>query len=229
MAFDSIDKFFENMMKRYSRIFGHDIFDPMADTGRFEIEGDEDHEPTAEEESDNEFEEENKDNNNNKVLRRPKTSSRNFGYEIITGSDMKDPIVRIFGNPDDFPELKGRLDDFFKNSLESFLDRQGLPGSTEKPGLEPPSIDAGNNGKQEPFSETFKDKEGYTIVNVDVPGIKESEITVTVNKDDLHVEAKNDKHHYAKTIPIGIKINEKDIQWHLNNGVLEIKVAKKVP
>nr|MDO8110081.1 Hsp20/alpha crystallin family protein [Candidatus Sigynarchaeota archaeon] len=223
------DKFFENMMKRYNKIFGHDIFDPLAGTGRFESEGDEDHEPDAEEESESEFEEETKDNNNDKVSRKPKTSSRNFGYEIITGSDIKDPIVRIFGNPDDFPELKGRLDDFLKNSLGSFLDRQGLPCPTEKPGLEPPSIDAGIQGKKEPFSETFKDKDGYTIVNIDVPGIKDSEITVNIDKDNLLVEAKNDKHHYAKTIPIGIKVSEKDIQWYLNNGVLEIKVVKKAP
>jgi HSP20 family molecular chaperone IbpA len=217
MAFDSIDKIFNDMLKRYSKFFGQDMFDDVQATPNKDLNGDAD-----------EFEHENDYDSRDEPVE-PHAKSRKFGYEIISGSDLKEPIVRIYGNPDEFPELKDRLEGFLKQSLGSFLDKQGLPmerASLDE--LETPAINTPEASAKEPFSESFKEKDGRITVNVDLPGVKESDVSVKVDGKTLRVEANGENRHYQKSIELDNIAETKDLSWRLNNGVLEIKIRAAV-
>ncbi len=219
MAFDSIDKIFNDMIKRYAQFFGQDTF---GFPPRFST-------PDMDEEPEGlEVERESEDRGG-----KPRNceTSRKFGYEIISGSDMKEPVIRIYGDPDEFPELKARLERFLKQGLDSFLDKQGVPmiGGGELSSLAPEPVQTEENGTKEPFSESFKEKDGSTTVNVDLPGVKEHDVSVRVNGKTLRVEAHGDSRHYEKTIQLEGNATEKDMQWRLNNGILEIKLRNAKP
>jgi HSP20 family molecular chaperone IbpA len=213
MAFDSIDKIFNDVLKRYSKLLGHDM------SGNFPAFPSMDTDEEA-----GEFEQEN-DSQGSDEKHEPRAVSRKFGYEIISGSDMKEPIIRIYGNPDEFPELKGRLEGFLKHNLGSFLDKQEVPTQDALPiDLEVPAINTGQTPMKEPFSESFKEKDGSTTVNVDLPGIKDADVTVTIDGKTLRVEARGENRHYQKDIPLEHDITSKQLAWRMNNGVLEIKI-----
>jgi HSP20 family molecular chaperone IbpA len=217
MAFDSIDKMFNDILKRYGKFFDHDMIDNLpGDPGSdVDIETDEFEQEKGSEKRDEKGE--------------PRAINRKFGYEIISGNDMKEPIVRIYGNPDEFPELKGKLEEFLKHSLGSFLDKQGLPMLAEDPDeLEAPALKPGESPTKEPFSETFKEKDGSTIVNVDLPGVKESDVSVDVDGKTLHIKAHGENRHYLKNIGLEKEIASEALHWRLNNGVLEIKIREAV-
>ncbi len=219
MAFDSIDKIFNEMLKRYGALFGHDMFDNPPIVKGVDVD---------EEEDSNEFEQEEKSDGRYEK-HEPDASNRKFGYEIISGSDMKDPIIRIYGNPDEFPELKDKMEGFLKHSLGSFLDKQGLPMPGGEPDeLEAPAENAGEGSTKEPFSESFKEKDGSTTVNVDLPGVKESDVSVDVDGKTLHVEAHGEKRHYLKNIELERTAASEALNWRLNNGVLEIRIRAAV-
>nr|MDO8084239.1 Hsp20/alpha crystallin family protein [Candidatus Sigynarchaeum springense]MDO8119126.1 Hsp20/alpha crystallin family protein [Candidatus Sigynarchaeota archaeon] len=215
MAFDSVDKIFNDMLKRYAKFFGQD---PFGIQSRFSpLDTDEDTE-------DGEFAKEGKHRDGK---RQPIEKSRKFGYEIISGSDMKEPIIRIYGDPSEFPELKARLESFIEQGFGSLLAKHGVPMlSGEEKILAPEPVQAEENGANEPFSETFKEKDGSTTVNVDLPGVKECDVKVSVNGKTLRVEAHGNSRHYEKTILLEKNAKAEDLQWRLNNGVLEIKVRK---
>jgi HSP20 family molecular chaperone IbpA len=219
MAFDSIDKIFNDIFKRFGKLFDQDRLGNSPDFKEADV--------GKEGESD-EFEQEEKSDgqdDKNKL----EMANRKLGFEIISGSDMKDPIVRIYGDPDEFPELKGKLEEFMKHSLGSFLDNQGLPMPSGEPGeLEAPALITGESPMKEPFSESFKEKDGSTIVNVDLPGVKESDVSVDVDGKTLHVEAHGEKRHYLKNIELERKAASEALNWRLNNGVLEIKIRAAV-
>ncbi len=220
MAFDSIDKIFNEMLKRYGALFGQDMSGtPLALKGT-DVYGEEDA---------NEFEQEEKSDGRDEK-HEPEASNRKFGYEIISGSDMKDPIIRIYGNPDEFPELKEKLEGFLKHSLGSFLDKQGMPMPVGEPDeLEAPAMNAGEIATKEPFSESFREKDGSITINVDLPGVKESDVCVDVDGRNLRVEAHGESRHYQKTIQLEGSATTKDLHWRLNNGVLEIKIGEPTP
>jgi len=215
MAFDSIDKIFNDMLKRYAKFFDQDPFDVPS---RF---------TTQDTDEDTDEVDPEQEGKHRVTKRQPLEKSRKFGYEIISGSDMKEPIIRIYGNPDEFPELKSRLEGFLKQGLGSFLDKQGVPMlGGEEIALEPEPVQAEENRAKEPFSEIFKEKDGSTTVNVDLPGVKESDVSVSVNGKSLHVEAHGESRHYEKTIQLEKNAKTEDLQWRVNNGVLAIKVRK---
>ena len=225
MAFDSIDKIFRDMLNRYNNVFGSDIFDSfnMFDEPAQEIEPAGQHEDEDGFETDDPVQEKNGDDvSNNQAIK-----SRKFGYEIISGSDMKEPIIRIYGNPDEFPELKGQLERFIKNQLGSLPAQQDLP---VLPGndLEQQPVKSDSKTDQEPYTETFKDSEGDTIVNIDLPGINETDLSIKTKGKSMIVEASNGSRNFKKIIPLDGKVEEKDIQWKMNNGILEIKIPKKL-
>ncbi|MEX2681454.1 MAG: Hsp20/alpha crystallin family protein [Candidatus Sigynarchaeota archaeon] len=215
MAFDSIDKIFNDMLRRHAQLFGQDPFDiqPWFSSLDEDVETDD-----IESEIKNEHQ---------VGKKQPRKNSRKFGYEIISGSDMKEPIIRIYGNPDEFPELKSRLETFLKQRLGSFLDNNSVPvlGGEENL-LAPDIVQPIENGAVEPFSETFREKDGSTTVNIDLPGVKESDVKVSISGKKLRVEAHGNTRHYKKTIQLEHEAKEGDMQWRLNNGVLEIKIRK---
>ncbi|HME54640.1 MAG TPA: Hsp20/alpha crystallin family protein [Candidatus Lokiarchaeia archaeon] len=225
MAFDSIDKMFRDMLKRYNSIFGPDIFDSFNEF----VEPEEVSKSVPEKDDENGFEDgdTHRDKNQGDPMNKAEFKSRKFGYEIISGSDMKEPIIRIYGNPDEFPELKDQLERFIKNQLGSLPVQQDLPVLRGN-NLEEQPVSIGPKADQEPYTETFKDADGDTIVNIDLPGINETDLSVKSKGKSLIVEASNGSRNFKKTIPLDGKIEEKDIQWKLNNGILEIKVPKKL-
>jgi HSP20 family molecular chaperone IbpA len=216
---------FRDMLKRYNNIFGQDIFDS------FNLFDESEHKSrqTQKQEDGEGFETEDpaQDSDLEDTFNQPGIKSRKFGYEIISGSDMKEPIIRIYGNPDEFPELKGQLEKFIKTQLGSLPTQQGLP-VLPATGLNEQPADMESRGDQEPYTETFKDANGDSIINIDLPGITETDLSVKVYDKSLVVEARNGNRNFKKTIPLAKKIDEKDFAWKLNNGILEIKVPKKL-
>jgi len=225
MAFDSIDKIFRDMLKRYNNIFGPAFFDPFSSFG----------EPVRktnqsrkyEEDDGFETEDSTQDEKEDDVFNNSPIKDRKFGYEIISGSDMKEPIIRIYGNPDEFPELKGQLEKFIKSQLGSLPGQQDFLELPEN-NVNLQHADVDSKVDQEPYTETFKNANGDTIINIDLPGIKESDLLVKANGKSLLVEAMNGSRNFKKTVSLDDKIDEKAIQWKLNNGILEIKVPKKL-
>src|SRR5271157_2938115 len=224
MAFDSIDKMFRDMLKRYNSIFGPDIFDSFNEF----VEPEEVSKSVPEKDDENGFEDgdTHRDKNQGDPMNKAEFKSRKFGYEIISGSDMKEPIIRIYGNPDEFPELKGQLERFIKTQLGSLPSQQNLPilpvSNTNQQ-----SIGSDSKVDQEPYTETFKDADGDTIINIDLPGINEADLSIKAKGKSIIVEASNGNRNFKKIISLDGKIEEKDIQWKLNNGILEIKVPRK--
>lgn len=201
------------MFKRYSKLFSHDMFDAFPGFPSVGTEDDA-----------GEFEQE-KEGNREFEKRDPRVITREVGFEIRSGSDMKEPIVRIFGNPDDIPWLKEQLEGFMVADPGQPRDGDGSSLTAFEPaGLESQAIVTPATDTEEPFSETFNEKDGSIIINVDLPGIKEPDVSVKLDGNKLHVEAHGNNRHYKKAIDIESKAPLNDMSWRLNNGVLEIKI-----
>lgn len=195
MAFDSIDKIFNEMLRRYAHLFEQDMFGfpPRSPPSESDLEPGE--RGLEEERGDLGLDQE------------PRTIGGNFGYEIISGSGMKEPIIRIYGSPGEFP------------------DEQGLPMLRVEPAeFETPVSHPGESPTKEPFSETFKEKDGSVTVNVDLPGIDAPDVSLTADGETLRLEAHGDNRHYQKSIHLESPVESEKLSWRLNNGVLEIRI-----
>lgn len=206
MVFDSFDKYFKKMVKRFNNFFTDDYLDPFKEF------------KSLDEGNTKEEDEELPDVGFGK----PKVESKTFGYEIISGSDMKEPIIRIHGDPDAFPGMKGRLEKFLHGKLDGMLPVPEEPRVIEKL-PEPPRQD----GIEEPFSETYTDPDGTVTINVDLPGISEEELKLESRDGDIRLEAYNGFRHYAKKIPVGFTVPQEAIKSKIHNGLLEIKLKRE--
>jgi HSP20 family molecular chaperone IbpA len=212
---DTFDKMIRNMMDRFDRAFRGDFFDFSFGLN-----------PDDEEDEDEEKVQIDDDGEKGKV--HPNIKERHFGYEIVSGSNMKEPIVRIFGNPDDFPELKKQLEGLMNGKFDGTF---SLPGMEDSDGTTPVEITPGPEGgevkSEEPFSETYTGEDGSFIASIDLPGIKEEEVSISIDGHSVIIKAANDRRNFKKVLDLDFKPVEKNITKAINNGMLEVKIKKK--
>ena len=89
-------------------------------------------------------------------------------------------------------------------------------------------------------TDIYKDNDGNYIVEIDVPGIKKEDIKVSILDGELNVSAerhvKEDRNYLLnerkcsvnRTFKLNESVTKNDISAHVDNGVLTIKVNKKV-
>ncbi|MFX0100396.1 MAG: Hsp20 family protein [Candidatus Hodarchaeota archaeon] len=206
MVFDSFDKYFKKMMKRFNNFFTDDFMDPFSefrplDEGETK-EGAEDVPEVG--------------------FKSPEVESKSFGYEIISGSNMKEPVIRIHGDPNAFPGMKERLEKFLHAKLDDFL-----PAGDDETVIEQLPEAPRDDGIEEPYSDTYTSPDGTVTINVDLPGISEEEFKVESRDGAIRLEAYNGFRHYAKKIPVGFTVPQESIETRIHNGLLEIKVKKE--
>lgn len=78
---------------------------------------------------------------------------------------------------------------------------------------------------REPLADVFDEKD-EVVVTAELPGAKESEITVEIKGDMLTIESKGER-SYAKEIVLPVEVDATSITRTYNNGVLEIRMRKK--
>lgn len=62
---------------------------------------------------------------------------------------------------------------------------------------------------------------------VEVPGVKQKDINISLEKDILSVVAKNDKYNYEKSFRLSEKVDLEKVGASLEDGVLTIHLPKK--
>ncbi len=199
MSTDRIDDIFFQMMSHLRKLFGNgfarSVIDPFKDNDAAVMDN------------------ENDDGHDMQDNAKPAF----FGYEIVSGPDMKDPVIRMFGNPDDLPR--------FKESLDAMLSGSGAPELFEKGGsnvsLGLSTSDA--SGVVEPFTETYS-HDGSFIATVDLPGARDADVEVSADGTVLTIESRTEARHYKKEIELGFLPKAEDITHVMNNGLLEVKV-----
>ncbi|TFF63544.1 MAG: hypothetical protein EU521_01245 [Promethearchaeota archaeon] len=144
---------------------------------------------------------------------------------------MKEPDVKIDSDVD-----KDKLKDYLRKmnienrpDLQKFI--QSRSNSTEKPNKK--FIDAtqlsleSSEGKKErePLAEVH-DYADYTEIILEVPGIKENDIEVSVTDDGKRFEfcGESDNCKYIKIIPLTFKITDPEFSINVNNGLAIIKI-----
>jgi hypothetical protein len=212
---DIFDDMMRNIMSRFDRAFRGDFFDfsfgPELDEEENEYDG-----------------KEKIDNGEKKGRVNPRLQERHFGYEIVSGSNMKEPVVRIFGNPDDFPELKKQLEGLMGGKFDGTFSLPGIdPSDSTAPVELAPGLESGEIRSEEPFSETYTGVDGNLVANIDLPGIKEEDVSISIDGRRVIIEATNDRRHFKKVLDLDFKPVKSDITKTMNNGMLEVKIKKK--
>ena len=89
-------------------------------------------------------------------------------------------------------------------------------------------------------TDIYKDNDGNYIVEIDVPGIKKEDINISILDGELNVSAERQvkenrdyilnerKCSVSRTFKLNESVTKDDISAHVDNGVLTIKVNKKV-
>lgn len=78
---------------------------------------------------------------------------------------------------------------------------------------------------REPLADVF-DERDEIVVTAELPGAKETDISVELKGDMLTIESKGER-HYAKEIVLPVAVDAASLARKYNNGVLEIRMHKQ--
>jgi HSP20 family molecular chaperone IbpA len=77
----------------------------------------------------------------------------------------------------------------------------------------------------------FKQDGDEYVVSIDMPGIKKSELSITINKEEkdnlLSIKTQNKDRDYSQNFRVSGKFDEKSVKASLSEGVLKIKLKLK--
>lgn len=77
----------------------------------------------------------------------------------------------------------------------------------------------------------FKQDGDEYVVSIDMPGIKKSELSVSISKENgnnvLSIKAQNKDRNYSQDLNISNKFDEKNVKACLSEGVLKIRMKLK--
>lgn len=74
----------------------------------------------------------------------------------------------------------------------------------------------------------IEEKDGVQILNISMPGFKQSDLDVSVDNGIIHIKAKNKKgRSYDYSATIGHFYDPDKMEAKMEDGILEIKLAKK--
>nr|MDO8118090.1 Hsp20/alpha crystallin family protein [Candidatus Sigynarchaeota archaeon] len=142
-----------------------------------------------------------------------------FGYEVVSGSDLKEPVIRIYGNPDDFTALKGSLERMLGGvgHLGAVNGEESVVSLTGSPSNESEVI--------EPFTETYSRGDSF-VATLDLPGINAGGVVVAVEGNRVLIDATSETKHYRKEITLDFIPEEADVHHAINNSLLEVMIKK---
>lgn len=179
---------------------------------------------------------------------RKKTTSKNSagkGRDEAAGGVDPD-FGGVFRGLGDFVDLVGKLAEAGEKHIErqgefklkglgdqargiyGFSIRSGIGGS--KPKVEPfGNVHAGEDGLEvgdvrEPLVDVF-DETGEVVVAAELPGVSESDVSVTFEDDTMKIETLGER-HYVKAFDLPAAVDPKTLRQSYNNGVLELRIAK---
>lgn len=81
--------------------------------------------------------------------------------------------------------------------------------------------------EREPVADVFDEKDQVMVV-VELPGVDMDDIAVDVEGDILRISAQTEDRKYSKEILLPSKVDEEKMESSYKNGILEIKLLKKV-
>jgi len=77
----------------------------------------------------------------------------------------------------------------------------------------------------------FKQDGDEYVVSIDVPGIKKSELSINITKEEkdnlLSIKTQNKDRDYSQNFRVSNKFDEKSVKASLSEGVLKIKLKLK--
>lgn len=79
---------------------------------------------------------------------------------------------------------------------------------------------------RDPLTDVIEEENKVSVI-IEIPGVDEDKIKTEIKGDILNIEAHNKDRKYAKEILLPCVVNEKDIKYSYNNGILEITLSKK--
>lgn len=77
---------------------------------------------------------------------------------------------------------------------------------------------------REPLVDVF-DEDTEIVVTAELPGARESEITLEVEGDVLKIKSQGER-SYARDVPLPAAVDSKSLHKKYNNGILEVRARK---
>ncbi|MBY8982768.1 MAG: hypothetical protein KGD57_07455 [Candidatus Lokiarchaeota archaeon] len=164
-----------------------------------------------------------------------KLNSNNNGFKITYHYEngMDEPDIKIQGNIDeielneylknvDFSKIKNIYNsNINSNRTSNFIDAKDLSLN--------PDFKQDNLVYNEPYIEVHDNNDDYIELLLEVPGIQENDILLTVNNDKktLVFNAENNKKRYHKKIKLPYKVSVANKTIDLNNGIITFKCRKR--
>lgn len=146
-------------------------------------------------------------------------------------ASLAEKVEKAGGEIKKFGEIKGLGGKEGARGVYGFTIRTGIGKKGVR--LEPfGNIRATKEGAEvtkarEPIADVF-DEQDHVLVIVELPGIDESTINLTIKEDVLILEAGSDERKYAKEILLPAKIDSESKEMKFQNGVLELKFKKSL-
>ena len=126
---------------------------------------------------------------------------RVYGYSMRVGPDGK-PQIREFGNVKPQQGRAGMI----------------MHGDEEE---RPPSRKSESTEEREPLVDIFSSK-GKTVVVVELPGVAEKDINVSLGGKRLEISVDKGERKYFRELELPKKFSKKKMKKTYNNGVLEL-------
>lgn len=134
------------------------------------------------------------------------------------------------------------IDEFFREFLEDFerelkgpivygfrmtIGPDGVPhieefGNVKRVGARPKISE-----EREPLYDIYEEPDKITIY-VELPGVEKDKIDVSATEREVIVRASDGNRKYYKEIPLPVEVDPSTARAQYKNGVLEIKIDKKV-
>lgn len=90
-----------------------------------------------------------------------------------------------------------------------------------------------DSGITTPYCEITKDDENNYVVDAHLPGFRKEDVNLQLKDGVLSLEVKKNESNlnlsYSKSWPVNPELTEDDISASMNEGLLSIKINKKVP
>lgn len=81
--------------------------------------------------------------------------------------------------------------------------------------------------EREPLVDVFEERDKVIVV-AEMPGVEKDKISVRATEDTLVIRASNEHRKYYKEVPLPKPVKPETAKASYKNGVLEVKIEKKV-
>ena len=104
---------------------------------------------------------------------------------------------------------------------------EGKPVFEEFGNVKPPSKEA-PSGEREPLVDVIEEKESVVVI-AELPGVEKEDIKLNATEEMLSIKVDTPQRKYSKRIQLPAKIKPETAKASYKNGVLEVRLERKVP